>query len=190
MKTKIDVQEVYPQLTRVETTIGTNGYPKGIQYAYYCDSRKEMEEVIEDLHYNGYEVVELMLRKRNGQQLWNRSLQHHSSVILDRTRDTDWTICLDMDDKEEDIKSLIFDCLIGDDEDYIKDIGLEEANRRVNNFYDEIKYLKDYGGITVFYQPDSDNDVDYIITEDSTGYHDGDVTTYQMAFSVIEEDEE
>ena len=190
MKTRHDIDDIYPQLTRVETTIGTNGYPRGLEWAFYADSRKEMETIIEELESKGHEVEELFIRKRDGHSLWNRDRRNHVFIELDIAEDFDWTMSLDMDDSEEDIKQSIFDSLIGDGEDYIEDIGRKEADRRVNDFYDEVKYLKDRGGITVFYRPDYDNDIDYIITEDCTGYNDGDVTTYQMAFSVYEKENE
>lgn len=190
MKTRFDINDIYPGLTRVETTVGTNGYPMHLQYAYYCDSRKEMAEIIEDLRNDGHEVEELFLRRRNGQQLWNRGLSNHKFVELDRAGQHDWTIPLNMDDSEEDIKLSIFDCLIGDDEDYIEELG-EEAILIVEDFYSDIQRFKDKGFITVFYDPNNGNynRVDYVITDDCTGYHDGDVTSYQMAFTVYKKED-
>lgn len=185
-----DLDNDYPQLTRVETTMGTNGYPKSLEYAYYCDSREEMKSIIEDLENEGYEVTELYLRRRSGQQLWNREYRVHSLIELDLVRDSDYVMTLDMDREQEEIERDIFDSLIGDDEDYIEDIGREEADRRVDAFYESVEHLKDKGSITVFYRPDYDNSVDYIITKDCTGYYDGDVTTYQMAFSAEEKSDE
>lgn len=191
MKTKelnIDVGELYPQLTRVETTIGSNGYPKGLQFAYHCESRKEMAEIVEELTNSGHDVTELMLRKRNGQQLWNRDLQNHFSVDFETANDFDSCINLDMDNGEFHIKYDIEAVLIGDDEDHREELGQEKIDKIVDDFYEDVKYH--IGRIKVFYRPDYDNDVDYVITEDCTGYYDGDVTTYQMAFSVELPEEE
>ena len=188
MKKKIDVDEIYPQLTRVETTTGSNGYPQNLSYVYYCDSRNEMKEIISELVAEGYEVNELFLRRRNGQQLWNRDNCIHNNVNLGHASEQDWYMHLDMNDTEENLRDTIFDFLIGDDEDYIEDIGRKEVKRRVDSFYDEISCCKGEGSTYIFYSPDQDNRVDYVITEDCTGYHDGDVTSYQMAFEVIEKD--
>ena len=64
MKTRFDLEDIYPQLTRVETTTGNNGYPQSLQYAYYCDNKKEMKEVIEHLKSQGQEIEELFIRKK------------------------------------------------------------------------------------------------------------------------------
>jgi hypothetical protein len=191
MKTRFDLDDFYPELTRVETTVGNNGYPLHLQYAYYCDSKKETEEIIEDLRNHGHEVQELYLRRRNGHQLWNRELRDHSLIKLDRVGEYDWAITLDMNGDEEDIKSDILTYIIGEDLEYIDSLG-DEVNLIVEDFYSDIKRFKGKGFITVFYDPDNGNYnmVDYVITEDCTGYHDGDVTSYQMAFTVYEKEED
>lgn len=185
----IDVDELYSQLTRVETTIGSNGYPKSLEYAYYCDNRTELKDIIEELEQEGYEITELFLRKRDGQMLWNREYRNHFSIDFEIVNDSDWCMSLDMSDSEERIKEDIDINLIGDDEDYREELGQEEIDRIVNSFYDDVKRYE--GDITVFYCPEHENDIDYVITDHCTGYHDGDVTSYQMAFSVeLPEEEE
>lgn len=190
MKTRFDLDDIYPGLERVETTTGYNGYPSNLHWAFYSDSRKEMEEVIENLRNDGHEVNELFLNKKNGHQLWNRDYRNHFSIDLTLSNDSDWSLSLDIDESIEDIKNWLELCLIGDDEEYREALGEEEIERMVNDFYSQISHYKGKGEIHVFYDGNNDNSVDYVVTDDSTGYHDGDVTTYQMAFEVIEKEED
>ena len=190
MKTRFEINEIYPNLTRVETTVGINGYPSHLQYAYHCDSRKEMKEIIEDLRQHGHEVDELFLRKRNGQQLWSRELRDHFSIDLTLSNERDYTWSFNMDESEDVIKEDIKEMLYSGDEDIIEEKGYELVEKEINDFYSEISHRKGEGPIIVFYDPSNGNWVDYIITEDCTGYHDGDVTSYQMAFTVYEKDED
>lgn len=192
MKTRFDINDIYPDLNRVETTIGSNGYPTKLHWAFYSDNRTEMKEIIEDLRYHGHVVNELFIRKKNGHQLWNRDYINHFNIDLTFTGDSDWSLSLDMDESIEDIKGEIKLCLLGDDEDFLDSLGTEETDRVVDDFYNQISHYKDRGNINVFYDGNNGNYIDYVITDDSTGYHDGDVTTYQMAFEVIEkkDDEE
>lgn len=188
MKTLFDLDEVYVNLEKVETTVGSNGYPSKLQWAYYCENRSEMEEIIEDLEYKGFEVEELFLSKKNGQQLWNRDRVPHRLVNLFHEDSQSYAIFIDTDSGEENIKLTIDSVLIGDDEEFREELGQDKIDEIVESFYKEIPLNK--GVIKVFYDPEQDNRVDYIITEESTGYHDGDVTSYQMAFSVLQKEEE
>jgi hypothetical protein len=190
MKTKFDIDDLYPTLEKIETTIGSNGYPSRLQYAYYCDSKKEMEEIIEKLKSDGEIVEELFIHKKNGWSLWNRQITQHDLIDFTIRKESEWYIQLDMNQTEEDIKEEIKFELIGDDEDYIEEVGVEKVNEIVEDFYSNLEHYKDKGEVHIFYSPERENNIEYIITDDCTGYHDGDVTTYQMAFTVYEKDEE
>ncbi len=190
MKTKFNIDDLYPNLEKIETTIGSNGYPKKLQYAYYCDSKKEMKEIIEDLKSDGENVEELFIHKKNGWSLWVRENTPHFLIDLSRAKESDWYIILNMNQSEKEIKEDIKTELIGEDKDYCEEIGKEKIEEIVDSFYSELSSLKDKGEVYVFYSPEQENQVNYIITEDCTGYHDGDVTTYQMAFTVYEKSED
>lgn len=190
MKTRFDLTDLYPSLKRVETTIGRNGYPQKLQYAYYCDSKEEMKHIVEELKSEGENVEELFIHKKNGWNLWCREILIHDCINLGLVGDSDSAIYLDMDKEEEEIKEDIFLSLIGDDEDFIADVGREFCDKKVDSFYSDIKNYKNKGEVVVFYDANNEDYVEYVITDDTSGYHDGDVTTYQMAFTVYEKNEE
>ena len=167
-----DLDELYPELTRVETTIGSNGYPEQLKYAYYLDDKDELMKLVSKLEADGYNITELLLRRKNGQQLWNREESYFNSVDFSIAKDSDYVLSINMDNSEDEIKEEIKTTLFYDDEDLMNDI--------IDEFYNELR--GETGGVTVFYDPNNDDNIDYIIRENDTGYHDGDVTSYQMAF--------
>lgn len=173
-----------------ETTTGRNGYPENLNWAITSDSITELIELKEQLESQGYEVEELELHKKAGWSLWSRIEAFLEIGKYTIAKDTDFTLSLDMSKDEEVLKNEIFETLFGSSylSEIIEDYGfvkLEEIVKTVNDFFEEIE--SEEGEITVFYRPDNDYSIEYIVSEDTNGYS-YDSNYYKLAIRVFDFD--
>lgn len=157
-------------LKEAETTIGLNGHLKSLERAYYHDDINTMLDAMRKLKDLGFEINELFLKRKDGQFLWNRKKYFfHDNSGLKIENDTDYTLFLDTNESEKEIKKEIAIQLYTD--------NVED----VNCIFDEL--FLHQGKCTVFYDRINGLSVKYVIYESSTGYS-YDTNNYQLAFSV------
>jgi len=190
MKIEIMKTEIFEQIIErfelelMHTTTGMNGYPEWVSEALTAPTRSQLDNANAAFIEAGFEVSEIEMKKKDGWNLWNRYNVSHQHVDYSIADDQDYTIELDLDQPEEEIKSEIRDRLFGTPEEMGEDYDLNEDD--VDEFYSDISCLE--GIVTVFYNANH-KAVNYLITDESIGYHDGDVTTRQLAI-IVEFDEE
>lgn len=166
-----------------ETTTGRNGYPENINWAITSSSISELIELKEHLEGQGYKVEELELHKKDGWSLWSRGNDILKLGKYTIAKDTDYVVKLDMNEDEGDIKNDILETLFGDP-DLLEIESFEDLERivkSVNDFFSEIE--SEEGNITVFYSPDNNYAIDYVVSEDTNGYS-YDSNYYKLAIRV------
>ena len=170
-----------------ETTTGNNGYPKNLNWALTSDSIKELINLKEHLINQGYEVEELELHKKAGWSLWSRTNDILKLGKYTIAKDTDYTIVLNMDKEISEIKNDILETLFGSSDlleiETFED--LENIVKKVNDFFSEIE--SEEGTITVFYSPDNDYSINYVVSDDTNGYS-YDSNYYKLAIRVVDFD--
>ena len=170
-----------------ETTTGRNGYPENLNWVLTSDSISELIELKKQLEIQGYEVEELELHKKAGWSLWSRGNDILKLGKYTIAKDTDYSIKLDMNEDEEDIKNNILETLFGTT-DLLEIESFEDLEmivKNVNDFFSEIE--NEEGTVTVFYSPDNDYSIEYVVSEDTNGYT-YDSNYYKLAIRVVDFD--
>jgi hypothetical protein len=75
-QTKPSYDEALSAARTVDTTTGTNGYPRHLKVAYTADTMGELRALKEAAEAEGHEVAILQLHRRDGWSLWERSYNH------------------------------------------------------------------------------------------------------------------
>jgi hypothetical protein len=150
-------------LTATETTTASNGYPQGLRYALTdFESITQLKELSEQLTSEGREVEEVILHKRDGWQLWVRSVGSVTHGMYCQESANDWTIDIAPNDDTTGIASE----LVG-----IEDDSPEDMVNIAERFAKDLKgEQRQDTTVTVFYDPDQNYRIDYSATDETTGY--------------------
>lgn len=185
----------YLGLDYVETTVGSNGYPQSLNWAMTSDSIAQLLKAKESLEQEGYEVEELFLKKKDGQQLWNRSNTYIKKGQMQIASDQDYYIDLDYNTSIDELIQEVKEFWYGGDQDHLKELALDavedQSVESVAEFMDTIiKEAKSFieeageeGVIRVFVNNNDLKHIDYTVTDDQTGYS-YDSSSYQVAIRV------
>jgi hypothetical protein len=76
----------------VDTTTDRNGYPRNERKAIIADTRTELAQAQADLIAQGYEVEEVYLHRRNGQNHFHRVGTSHSMIDFAQENNADTTL--------------------------------------------------------------------------------------------------
>jgi hypothetical protein len=179
------------ELDHVETTIGRDGYPEALKHAITAETITELFEIENKLNKAGFKTMQLVLHSKDGQQLPNRIETIIEKGMFQRVSDDDYAIELDMSDLSQ-VKQDVRDVLFGDVDDLAQVQvdneefeSLEEAKAFYEKKVDEfISELPETGKFVVFYEPDQDHRIDYIVSEESTSYS-YDTNNYQAAITIV-----
>lgn len=165
----------------LNTTTGMNGYPQNTNYAIIADTITELEELAKKLKTLDCNVLKLELTKKDGWSLWNRyRLDFAKGQYYKQVSDQDYTIDIDCEMDDYQIKQELFDIIVGDSsavEDYSK---LAYYHSVIENLFNEIKCLE---GSRRFFIDANNWCVDYSISEEDAGYS-FDTRHYQLAISI------
>lgn len=99
-------------LTQVDTTEGSNGYPRALRVAYTANTMGELREAYDAAKAEGCEVNIVRLYRRDGWALWERR-GHEYALDDDQwmgTSEGDWIIDVD---KDSDREGVAFDHICG-----------------------------------------------------------------------------
>lgn len=155
-------------LEYVETTTGTNGYPRNLKHAIVSGSIRELNELSDYLESLGFEVDKLELHRRDGWGLWERSsipfFEEGVYLIAD---EQDFTFDYDPDWTEEEAKDELCEFICGDSpvDNHAK---LVMWLNKIDAYYEE---MSSYDEPTTFFL-DGVNDMSimYGISKDNAGY--------------------
>ena len=170
-------------VTTAETTTGMNGYPQDLDLTITgFNTITELQEVYDELKVEGFDVFHIEMVKKEGQSLWNRGGCYPQVGMYARTNDSDWTV--DFNPETDDAIEVAFDVILKGCEldDYE---GFQKMLDNFDLFADELDSLDE--SCTVFFDPNQNYRVDYIVTNESTGYS-RDTTTTKLGLSISFED--
>lgn len=169
----------YFELDTVETTSEGNGYPSNLKLALTFDSITRLKEVASALSSKkGYDVSEVELHKKDGWQLWSRS---NTPIRLGMyTKANDLNNVAYLNAQSEMLEDAIYQAVVGND--FIDDFDFDdevsefdrlfkwmEAKREIMaKWISEIEKYE--GDITIFYDVEQNYEIDYIVSDEATGY--------------------
>lgn len=197
IESTVELADFY-NLDYVETSSESNGYPNNLEWAIIADTISELLEIKEQLKNAGFNVQEYFLHKKNGWQLWSRQNTYLEKGQMTIASDSDWYWDFDMTDLDE-VKKEVYE-MFWCDEEQMKEIANEQVEdgiydtlkEALNEYAEQVQFFinqlpKDGGQIRVFYDPNQDYAIDYIVTEESTYYY-NDTNHYRLAIAVDFED--
>ena len=151
-----------------ETTIGMNGYPKGVDLVLTdFDTITSLNAVCEGLKgmLPNSEVHIIELSRRDGQDLWNRTDCTANKGKYAMVNDTDWTVVFDPE--TDNAEELAFE-VVCEDRDTTSYETLMLMCEIMEAFKEELEAIDEKSRI--FYDPDNNYTIKYIVTDESTGY--------------------
>ena len=110
--TPIDIYSLLDSATKVDTTTGTNGYPRHLRVAYTTDTVSELRDLKDKLEAAGAKVEPVTLHRRDGWALWERGSWSGLNDDEWRPNGEDWTITIHANsDRTEEA----YDYIVGED---------------------------------------------------------------------------
>lgn len=179
----------------VETTVGMNGYPKNLKRVLSgFDNVSQCLGLRDILIGQGHSVDDLMLHKKYGWDLWERSNAYISKGMFKGAKDGDWYVDIHIDDDSDEVAfSIIYHNDIFTNYREMLRVGyqVQDMAELLESILSEIE---DDGlqMARVFYSPDQNYRVEYVISDETVGYS-YDTHIYEVALDVTfncDEDEE
>jgi hypothetical protein len=165
-----------------ETTSGMNDYPSHLKMALTdFDTITQFEEVRDRLKSEGHDVEEIQLHRRDGWALWERGGVSVRKGMYATASQTETTLTIGCDESPNDC---VFEFLIE---------GMEfDDAEQFERYMKMYKYLvaevesakKEDETVTLFLDPNNNYKVNYVVSDESTGYSE-DTHNYKLGLLVV-----
>ena len=167
------------------TTSASNGYPQNLLQVITHPRKSALIELRDELRKAGIEVDEYLLNAKDGWDMPHRKTTSLDVIDFTLADDDDHFVQVDSNQDREQIEDEIYGQVYGFDHEFSFFSELEEAVKLTKELAEDIPFGN--GIVTAFYDGVNGHNGNflYVVTDDSAGYHDGDVTSYQLAIRII-----
>ena len=153
---------------RLDITKGMNGYPQNVREAITADTVTELKEMHNQHVRNGHDVKYVELFKKNGWGLWNYSEILTIGESFQIVGEQDWAIKVEKSFTPTQTAQQIV--CGGMSEDEITDPHRKLVSEVASDIEMMLPVNEDWESATIFYDPEQEYEIDYIITDETIGY--------------------